>query len=40
MHKAPVKMLFPTMFLIMPVLMIVLFYPAAYQVVKGLSKVG
>ena len=40
MHKAPVKMLFPTMFLIMPALMIVLFYPAAYQVMKGLSKVG
>jgi Flp pilus assembly protein TadB len=40
MHKAPVKMLFPTMFLIMPVLMIVLFYPAAYQVMTGLSHVG
>jgi tight adherence protein C len=39
MHKAPVKMLFPTMFLIMPALMIVLFYPAAYQVMTGLGKV-
>jgi tight adherence protein C len=37
MHKAPVKILFPLMFLIMPALMIVLFYPAAYSVMSGLS---
>jgi tight adherence protein C len=37
MHKAPVKILFPLMFLIMPALMIVLFYPAAYSVMTGLS---
>jgi Flp pilus assembly protein TadB len=37
MHKAPVKILFPLMFLIMPALMIVLFYPAAYSVMNGLS---
>ena len=35
MHKAPVKILFPMMFLIMPALMIVLFYPAVYTVMKG-----
>jgi tight adherence protein C len=40
MHKAPIKMLFPTMFLIMPALFIVLFYPAIYSVMKGLKKVG
>jgi tight adherence protein C len=32
MQKAPIKMLFPMMFLIMPALMIVLMYPAAYSV--------
>jgi tight adherence protein C len=32
MHKAPVKMLFPMMFLIMPAMMIVLFYPVVHQV--------
>jgi tight adherence protein C len=32
MHKAPVKMLFPMMFLIMPAMMIVLFYPVVHSV--------
>jgi tight adherence protein C len=40
MHKAPVKILFPLMFMIMPALIIVLFYPAAYSVMKGLSGLG
>lgn len=40
MHKAPVKILFPIMFLIMPALMIVLFYPAAHAVMSSLSSVG
>jgi tight adherence protein C len=35
MHKAPIKILFPMMFLIMPALMIVLFYPAVYSVMSG-----
>jgi tight adherence protein C len=38
MHKAPVKILFPLMFLIMPALGIVLFYPAAYSVMNGMSS--
>jgi tight adherence protein C len=37
MQKAPIKMIFPLMFLIMPALMIVLMYPAAYSVTKNLS---
>jgi len=40
MHKAPVKILFPIMFLIMPALMIVLFYPAAHAVMTTLSNVA
>jgi len=35
MHKAPIKMLFPMMFLIMPAMMIVLFYPAVASVMSS-----
>jgi Flp pilus assembly protein TadB len=35
MQKAPIKMLFPTMFLIMPALMIVLMFPAVYNVMHS-----
>ncbi len=34
MQKAPVKMLFPMMFLIMPAMMIVLFYPVIHSVMS------
>jgi len=37
MAKAPVKMIFPLMFLIMPALMIVLLYPAVYTVTHNLG---
>jgi tight adherence protein C len=37
MQKAPIKMIFPLIFLIFPALMIVLMYPAAYSVGKNLS---
>jgi len=39
MQKAPIKMLFPLMFLIFPALMIVIIFPAAYSVVHNLSGV-
>jgi tight adherence protein C len=39
MQKAPIKMLFPLMFLIMPALMVVLMYPAAYAVMHNLSGI-
>jgi tight adherence protein C len=37
MQKAPIKMLFPVMFLIMPALMIVLMFPAIYNVTHSSS---
>lgn len=37
MHKAPVKLLFPLMFLIFPALFLELLYPAAYQLIHTLG---
>lgn len=39
MQKAPIKMLFPLMFLIFPALMIVLIFPAAYSIMTTLGGV-
>ncbi len=39
MQKAPIKMIFPLIFLIFPALMIVLLYPAAYSVTHNLGGV-
>jgi tight adherence protein C len=40
MQKAPVKMIFPLVFMIFPALMIVLMFPAAYSISHTLSGVG
>jgi tight adherence protein C len=37
-QKAPLKMLFPLIFLIFPSIFIVLLYPAFYELLKGFSK--
>jgi tight adherence protein C len=39
MQKAPIKLLFPLMFLIFPALMIVLMFPAAYSVATNLGGI-
>lgn len=39
-QKAPLKMLFPLIFLIFPAMLIVLLYPALHQLLAGFSKVG
>jgi tight adherence protein C len=39
MQKAPIKMIFPLMFLVMPALMIVIMYPAAYAVGHNLGGI-
>jgi tight adherence protein C len=39
-QKAPVKMLFPLVFLIFPSLLIVLLYPAVHELLHGFSRLG
>ena len=39
-QRAPLKMLFPLIFLLFPAMLIVLLYPAIHELLAGFSKLG